>query len=342
MLAGLILFAALLIEGIGTFISVLGLASIFSASPLVLLMAIALDIGKVAAVTFVYKFWRDINLLIKSYMVSAVIVLMIITSAGVFGFLSAEFQKAISSTSEQTVLISALTEERTRLQDRKLEIDAQVAQLPPNMVRGRTTLMRQFEPELNQINARLVEIDRELPKLKMDAIKKSVEVGPIIYIAEAFDTTPEKAVKWVILIIIFVFDPLAIALLIAGNFLLSRKTEPGGATNETTEEKAPTAVDVGGVPRDPSSSGLPRRSLDDQKHSEVESLQPVAANNVRRDSIKTPDAEVEAIEEAPEPQRDVAPMRSTLEQIDATKIDVVFGDDAMKNFKNLNNIYSNA
>ena len=63
-------------------------------------------------------------------------------------------------------------------------------------------------------------------ELKIAYVDKEVHVGPIMYVAKAFDTTPEKAVKWVILTIIFVFDPLAIALLIAGNFLLALKKDP--------------------------------------------------------------------------------------------------------------------
>ena len=159
-------------------------------------------------------------------MVLASLILMLITSAGAFGFLSGEFQKAIADTSSQTVLLTALNDEQIRLQTRKTEIDSQVSQLKTDNVRGRTTLMRQFGPEVTRINKRLEEIDKELPALKVEAIKKNVEVGPIIYVAEAFHTTPEQAVKWVILVIIFVFDPLAIALLIAGNYLLRvRKAE---------------------------------------------------------------------------------------------------------------------
>jgi hypothetical protein len=335
MFAGLVLLSALLIEGIGTFISILGLAALFSSNPIILMMAVALDVGKVVAVSFVYKFWKEINLLLKTYMLTAITVLMIITSTGVFGFLSAEFQKAISGTNEQAVLISLLTEEKTRLQTRKEEIDTQIARLPENFVRGRTTLMRQFEPELNQINNRLVEIDKELPQLKVESIKKNVEVGPIIYIAEAFDTTPEKAVKWVILIIIFVFDPLAISLLIAGNFLLNKKkdNQPSIKSNSYHEEIDKPA-----------------------EHKKVESppeIQPIVEPEKEIISVEEPTSEPTPIEpptekiDAPEEIDDKDEIKvsqnkskSSLEEIDATRIDVQFGDDGMRNFRNLNSIYS--
>jgi hypothetical protein len=226
----LVLLSAFLIEGIGTYVSVVGLSSLFAANPVIIVLAIALDVGKVVSVSFLYKYWKKVNLLMKTYMTIAAIVLMGITSAGAFGYLSAQFQKAIANTNESGVLISSLTDEQGRLQKRKEEIDAQVAKLPDNMVRGRTALIKQFGPEVERINTRLVEIDKQLPTLKIATLHQNVEVGPIIYIAEAFGTTPEHAVKWVILIIIFVFDPLAIALLLAGNFLIEEKDEKSEET----------------------------------------------------------------------------------------------------------------
>lgn len=221
----LVLFAAFLIEGIGTYVSVVGLSALFAQNPVIIILAVALDLGKVVGVSFLYKYWKKINFFMKSYMLIAAFVLMVITSTGCFGYLSGEFQKAIATTSQDTVLLQSLEEEKTRLQARKEEIDKQITQLPPNYVTARRQLMQEFEPETKRINNRLAEIDRELPALKVEAIHKNVEVGPILYVAEAFDTTPEKAVKYVILIIIFVFDPLAIALLVAGNFLIENRKQ---------------------------------------------------------------------------------------------------------------------
>lgn len=310
------------------------------------MMAISLDIGKVVAVSFIYKFWSEINALMKTYMAAAVIVLMIITSAGVFGFLSAEFQKAISNTSEQQVLISALSEEKDRLSRRKQEIDAQIAKLPDNIVRGRQALMKQFEPEVSQINSRLVEIDRELPKLRVETIKKNVEVGPIIYIAEAFDTTPEKAVKWIILVIILVFDPLAIALLIAGNFLLKRvATAP-----PTKAEK--TSDDVNGNDQAEQPSSTP---IAVERVVELNDVTPVSVEKstvepstllpeIQHDEIKADSTPPEVDRVTDETPHQVgAPnslQKSSLEEVNATRIDVQFGDDGIKNFRNLNSIYS--
>jgi cell division protein FtsB len=219
----LVLASALFIEGIGTYISVLGLSALFAWNPIVILMAVSLDVGKVVAVSYLYKEWVDIGWFRRAYMTIATVVLIIITSAGVFGFLSGEFQKAIADTKQQGVQISALTEEKDRLQKRKEQIDAQIANLPSNYSNSRVRLMNSFKEETSRINNRLAKIDEELPKLQVQTIEKNVKVGPIVYVAEAFQTTPEQAVKWVILTIIFVFDPLAVALLVAGNSLLMKR-----------------------------------------------------------------------------------------------------------------------
>jgi len=180
----------------------------------------------------------------KTYMTAAVITLMLITSTGAFGYLSREFQHAIAGTNQDTILVQSLEDEQHRLQGRKQEIDAQIAKLPDNVVRGRKALIQQFAPEQEKITTRLGEIDKQLPELKINAIKKNTDVGPIIYVAQAFGTDPEHAVKWVILIIIFVFDPLAISLLLAGNYLIDERDkkkqlllESGAASALSTVER---------------------------------------------------------------------------------------------------------
>lgn len=240
----LVLFSAFLIEGIGTYVSVIGLSALFAANPVIITLAVALDLGKVVAVSFLYKYWKKIGLLMRSYMIVATAVLMLITSTGCFGYLSGQFQHAIAGTHQDTVLIQSLENEQTRLQARKQEIDKQIANLPADYAKARRDLMKEFAPETQKINARLAEIDQELPKLKVESIHKNTEVGPILYVAEAFNTTPEQAVKWVILIIIFVFDPLAITLLIAGNFLIEqRRLKKEQSTPKSTFPNDVTAYD---------------------------------------------------------------------------------------------------
>jgi hypothetical protein len=322
--------AAFSIEALGTYISVIGLSSLFASNPIIILLAVSLDIGKIVAVSFIYKYWNKINLLMRSYMLAATIVLVIITSAGAFGFLSGEFQKAIAGNNQQTIIITALEEEKIRLQKRKEEIDTQIARLPENSIRGRTSLLRQFAPEVNRLNSRLAEIDQQLPELKVKNIEKEVKVGPIIYVAEAFGTTPEHAVKWVILVIIFVFDPLAIALLLAGNFLVE---------NRNKKEEKQVNLDEPAVEQKPETElskiiqNYPREIIQPEPENQI-------IQNYPREIIKSELEELkEVIEEVTEeiPVRPVDPIVSTsddeivpsksLEKIDHSRADVSFSNN---------------
>ena len=232
----LVFISAFLIESIGSYISIVGLSALFSTNPVIIALALSLDIAKVVTVSFLYKQWNLIPRGMKYYMTVAAVILMVITSSGAAGYLSAEFQKAIIPTKGSEIMVKSMSEEKTRLEARKVEIDKQISQLPPENVRGRQKLQKQFAGELEHINGRIVEIDKELPKLQMEQVDVNAHAGPILYIAQAFDTTVESAVKYVILLIIFVFDPLAVALIIAGNFLLDQRKREHDEISDKLDE----------------------------------------------------------------------------------------------------------
>jgi hypothetical protein len=216
-------FAAFLIESIGTYVSVVGLSALFSSNPVVMVLAVALDIGKLVTVAFLYKHWGKMRFIMKGYMLVAAAILMLITSAGAGGYLSQQFQGAILSTKESDIRVTALKEEKTKLEARKVTIDTQIANLPANTVKGRSKLMAEFKTEIERVNNRVIEIDKELPDLMVSKAGADSHVGPILYVAKAFNISVEDAVKYVILLIIFVFDPLAVVLIIGGNFLMDAR-----------------------------------------------------------------------------------------------------------------------
>jgi len=239
----LVFLAAFALEAIGSYVSIVGLSALFASNIVVIVLAGCLDFAKIISVSFLYKHWKGLGWIMRSYLTIAAMVLMTITSAGAFGFLSGEFQRAIQDTGTQAIKIQSLTDEQARLQKRKEEIDSQIAKVPDNNVRGRTQLIRQFGPEVSKINTRLTNIDRELPTLKIENVGKETHAGPILYVAKAFNKTPEEAVKYVIFTIIFVFDPLAVALLIAGNFLLAQR-KPKADTQGAKQEEIQTAAKI--------------------------------------------------------------------------------------------------
>ena len=227
----LVFLSALSIELMGTYISVVGLAAAFASDPIIMLMAVSLDFAKIMLVSVSYKHWNRLSRLLRFYVIPAVAILMTISSAGVAGYLSQSFQKAVLPNKDVTIKLEALESEKTRLEQRKIDIDKQISQLPPNMVKGRRQLIDSFKPEAESIRKRLGELETQVTDIKSKNVEVQAHIGPIAFISEAFGVTMESAVKYVIALIVFVFDPLAVVLLIIGNFLLELKRK------EEKEEK---------------------------------------------------------------------------------------------------------
>ena len=229
---------AFLIEGLGTVVSVIGLSTLFGANPIIISLAVALDMGKLVVVSLLYKYWQKMGVMMKGYALIASFVTMLITSAGAAGYLTGEFQKAILGTQETTLKVDVLKQQQAKYEERKKQIDDQIASLPEKTsVNQRIRLMRQFKGEQQSLQAKIEEIDTKLPELQMQQIGVEAKAGPILYISKAFDVPVEVAVKYVVLMIIFVFDPLAVFLIIAGNFLLDARKKP-----EPTVETEPESI----------------------------------------------------------------------------------------------------
>lgn len=265
--AALTFIAAFSIEAIGTVVSVIGLSTLFGANPIIMTMAVALDVGKLVVVALLYKYWGELNKLMRAYGLIAACITMIITSAGAAGYLAGEFQKAIVGTQEGALKVQVLKEEQLKLEARKKQIDDQIANLPSNFSRSRVTLMKQFEEEQKQVTARLAKINEELPQVKIAQISTEAKAGPILYIAKAFGITVEEAVKWVILMIIFVFDPLAVFLIVAGNFLLDRHRRSALAGLDVVAVAGPPSII--GVAQ-PSADAVTKRQIDDEYLNQVD------------------------------------------------------------------------
>lgn len=216
--------AAFLIEGLGTAVSVIGLSTLFGANPIIIALAISLDVGKLVVVSLLYNHWKRMGMVMKSYALLASIVTMVITSAGAAGYLTGEFQKAILGTQETVLKVSVLKEQQAKYEERKKQIDNQIANLPEKTtVNQRIRLMKQFQDEQKALQTKIEDIDKQLPELQLKQIGVEAKAGPILYISKAFNVPVEVAVKYVVMLIIFVFDPLAVFLMIAGNFLLEQR-----------------------------------------------------------------------------------------------------------------------
>lgn len=222
----LLILSTVAIAGSAAFFSVYGLAHTFGGVFWsMVLMGASLEAGKLIAASYLYRYWTRTNVLLRTYMMAGVLVLMLLTSGGIFGYLSSGYQADVLPLKQLDAQIVLLEEEKQRVLDRKKEMDLQVAQMPKNYATARIRLMREQEAEQKLVMARIKELDKEVLELKQKQIKTEAHIGPITYVAKAFDLNTDDATKWLVFLIIFAFDPMAVALTLGVNIALRRHEE---------------------------------------------------------------------------------------------------------------------
>ena len=237
----LTLLVALAISTVAAYYSIVGLMAIFAGAKFAIaIMGIVLEIGKLVVASWTFQNWKTSPLSLRFYFIISVIVLMFITSLGIFGFLS---RAHIEQSSPTTLL-----EERVERVDLKIE----QKQTQIDRYQGRLNTLDQALQRYIELGAiskglrKIGEMDNETALLKtkieglegeIDSLSDEkyefrnqlnlamVEVGPIRYVAsmiydEVNETQLEEAVRWIIILLIFVFDPLAVMLVIAANISL--------------------------------------------------------------------------------------------------------------------------
>tara|TARA_A100001515_G_scaffold11172_1_gene8832 strand:- start:658 stop:1566 length:909 start_codon:yes stop_codon:yes gene_type:complete len=220
--------SALLIAGSAAFFSVYGLSKLFAGASLaVIIMAGSLEFGKLVAASFLYRYWDTLNVIHRIYMTIATVILILITSAGIFGFLSNAYQGATVSFEKETTALLYKEDRLEQLQEDKVflkeELEAAVAELPDNFRTAKRKLREEYQPKINKINDDIINLKSEVGDLKVKIIETGVEVGPAIYLARVFDTDVDTVVKFFIFILIFVFDPMAVIFVISYNVTLLEK-----------------------------------------------------------------------------------------------------------------------
>ena len=223
--------SALFIAGSAAAFSVYGLAKLFSGAFLsVVVMASSLELGKLVAASFLYRYWKFINWFQKVYMTFAVIVLIGITSAGIFGYLSNAYQGATLEFEKQSTELLTIEERIEQLDEDKVflkeELEQAISELPDNYITAKRKLREEYNPQITQLNQELLEYKTKRADLEIQLVSTGVDVGPAIYLARTFGTDIDTVVKFFIFILIFVFDPLAVMLVIAYNqALIDRSKE---------------------------------------------------------------------------------------------------------------------
>jgi hypothetical protein len=243
--------SAVIVAGCAAYFSVTGLGVLFAgASTAVMVMAGSLEFAKLVAATYLKQKWDDIGGFNKWYLTSAVGILMLITSAGIFGYLSNAFQQqnlglqkvdrdiAVYQT-QITKNDGEITRYSTQLTNQQNIRNSQESNLSKQIDKDKSTsrvsqMIKSADREISSISKRIDELTIKnnaaldsINVIKNNNIELEKEVGGFRFVAEAFNVPLNSVVKFFIFIIVFVFDPLAVALIIAFNGLIGKKNMYG-------------------------------------------------------------------------------------------------------------------
>ncbi len=252
--------SAISISVIAAGYSIVGLATLFAGAVVpIIAMGTALEIGKLVAASWLYNNWKSsyANKLLKTYLFSSIVVLIFITSMGIFGFLSKAHLDQVQPTSNNQLSIDSYNKQINQQQiiiDRaektlnQLDKALDVYIANEYVSRGLKERAKQKEEReilnktINEATTKILELNKAKNTVEIEQIKIEAEVGPLKYIAELIYGDEAKnhfdeAVRIVILILIFVFDPLAVLLLIAANISLKQYRMKKNLTQVNKEEE---------------------------------------------------------------------------------------------------------
>jgi hypothetical protein len=320
--AYLALISGLTISAVAVWYSVAGLVAIFAAAAIpIIIMGVTLEISKLVATVWLKMNWHRAPVLMRGYLLTAIAVLMLITSMGIFGFLSkAHLDQAVPTgdiAAKVAIFDEKIKTERDNIEAARkalTQMDATVDQtiarssdekgadkavaLRRSQQRERTALQNEIAAAQKKIAA----YNEERAPIAKDLRAVEAEVGPIKYIASLiYGENPdanilEKAVTWVIIIIVFVFDPLAVILLLASQYSFAwfRKEE------EITEGDSPTSSESEDTPTVTTDEPEPEDTLPqaEQRHSDYVPAIPLTTQYIVAEDVNDePIADIKESEE---------------------------------------------
>jgi hypothetical protein len=281
----IVAIAAASISFSAAFYSIFGIGKMFAgASTNVMVMAASLEFAKLVIASFLYRFWEDVNKALRAYLVIACFILIIITSGGIYGFLSSAYQETANKVENLDKSTAVLDRQKEMIQRQLTQAEKQLEfkstrQNTLSDMRNRQqsnadNLISQnksassVRTQMNSLSKESMTLDNDI-KILQDTISSknqqiseietkileastnndlAAEVGPLKYIAKLTGKTLDEVVNWFIIALMLVFDPLAIALVIAANFVFSytgkNKKEEEEINNNTLEEIKIVEVDT--------------------------------------------------------------------------------------------------
>jgi hypothetical protein len=241
--------AAISLSCIAAWYSIAGLTAIFAAAVVpIIIMGGILEVSKLVVASWLYRNWEEVPNTFKTYFTAAVVILMMITSMGIFGFLSkAHLDQAVPAgdvTAQVSIYDDKIKTERDNIDAARKALNQMDAQIDQKLSRStdekgadkaiqirrsQSSERKKLQNEISESQKTIVKLQTERAPIASQARKIEAEVGPIKYIAALIygDTLDanvlERAVRWVIIMIVLVFDPLAVLMLVAVNWSLKKR-----------------------------------------------------------------------------------------------------------------------
>ena len=242
----IVALSALSVSASAAFYSVFGLSHLFAgASTQVIIMAGALEVAKLVVASLLYQYWNSINKLLRAYFIIATFILMVITSGGIYGYLSGAYQETATQSEFLDKQVAILDQKRTRFIETRDDLKLTVKELTTAL--ANPTQVQYVDKESGQLvtttssrQRKLLESRLNASKVDLDIVTDSIsaldirvldtqignesarELGPLKYMATLTGQPMATIVNWFMILIIFVFDPLAIAMVVAANMAFAQ------------------------------------------------------------------------------------------------------------------------
>lgn len=335
------LFVALCISAIAAWYSVIGLTAIFAGAVIpIIVMGSILEVAKITTTVWLHRYWDRAGYAIRTYLTVAVVALACLTSMGIFGLLSKAHleQNVVSGDVGAQV---ALLDEKIKTQRDNIDLARKAlaqmdSQVDQRLARGDTEsgaeravqIRRQQAKERAALQVEIVNAQKEISKLNEQRApiatqlrKVEAEVGPVKYIAALIYgdnpdiTTLERAVRWVIILIVIVFDPLAIVLILAANNSLKWEREIPTPRQEVEEEQPEEKTETT-ENNEVEDTPLKEEPLPEETTTEVVADQtPLDGEQIIQDStINTDNKELQEIPEVVEEKNEIEKIEETIEE----------------------------
>ena len=273
-------FVALALAACAAFFSIVGLSKLFAGAMVaVIAMASTLEISKLVIASYLYQQWKVVNKTLRVYLISAVTIIAIITSIGIYGFLSGAYQNTKSKYDLTQSITDSLSVKKSYFDSGLISYQSQLEsktnqlnnlssirnsqeQRASNLINSNKSFksveksasntdksIKLLNKEIAQLNDSIVKYSTESSKLKLNITQASLqnelssELGSLTYISKVLDVPMDKVVNILIILFMIVFDPLAICMVIAFNQLNESKTDDGDNLDNFSDEELAEIVD---------------------------------------------------------------------------------------------------